>query len=486
MAIIGREEEIYQLRQASSSDKPELIAVYGRRRVGKTFLINQTFNGQFDFAHNGLSPAELDDLKKENGRKTFLQLQLTHFHKSLREYGWKGKEVPEDWLDAFHMLSMLLKEKKADSKQIIFIDELPWLDTPKSYFATAFESFCNGYASRENLMIIVAGSATSWMMKHLVNSHGGLYGRVTKEIVLSPFGLRETEMMLQSKNISYSRYDIARTYMVFGGIPYYLDYIDGRYSLPENIDRLLFRHSGVLSNEFERLFSASFDNANLALKITRALSEKGIGLSRDDILKQIQCTDGQTFSDSLKALLLSGYIIKYSPLQEGKKESLYKLIDPFCLFYLRFVEGNESLDEHFFLDNESSGKLQSWKGFAFETLCYNHLNQIKSALGVSGVATSRFSFVQKGDGNQPGAQVDLVLERKDNIVSLCELKFYSDEYRANASDDLDVRNKKSVLSRLIKKRQSIQTVLITTFGLKPGQYQWTYQKIVTLDDLFSR
>ena len=486
MALIGREEEIWQLEDAANSDRPELVVVYGRRRVGKTYLVNRVFQNRLDFAHTGLSPLEVKNLKEENKDKTILELQLLHFYHSLIEFGYKGKSAPKNWLEAFLFLSLLLLEKKSGRKQIVFIDELPWLDTPKSFFLTAFESFCNGYANRENLLIITAGSAISYLLRKVLSDHGGLYDRVTREIPLSPFSLRECELLLKDNRVDYSRYDIARVYMVFGGIPYYLNYIARNSSFSQNVDNLFFSKKAPLAAEFEKLFSSSFDNAKVTSSIVKALASTRIGLTRSALCKAISLPDGEVLNEGLKALLASGYIIKYAPLQEGGREHYYKLVDPFCLFYLHFVEGKTSMDEHFYADNENDNSLQAWKGFAFENICYNHLETIKSALGIRGVATSRFSFLSKANASGEGAQIDLVLERKDNIVTLCEMKFYSEPYAVSESDELDLARKKNVLSTFIKKKQTIGTALISTYGIKSGKHQWAYQNIVTLDDLFQK
>lgn len=484
MAIIGRTLEMKQLIEAAKSDRPEIVAVYGRRRVGKTYLVNQTFSSRFAFAHSGLSPIELQQMKSQRKTGTFLKLQLQHFYHSLQQYGLEGEKAPENWLDAFHLLTLLLEQKKNGKKQIVFIDELPWLDTDRSYFITAFEAFCNGYASRENILLIVAGSAISWIVKELINNHGGLYGRITREILLQPLNLAEAEQLLQSKRMNYSRYDIARAYMILGGIPYYLNYLDPGLSLPENIDHLFFAPQGVLSMEFERLFSASFDQIRLTTEIVRALAKKSIGLDRNELSKAIGYGDGEAFSSAIRSLLLSGYIVQYSPLQEGRKKQYFKVIDPFCLFYLRFVENRSSFDGNFFSDNSNDAALNAWKGFAFENVCNNHLEQIKSALRIRGVSASRFSFVYRGDEDTPAAQIDLVLERKDNIVDLCEMKFVPYPYEASGKDETDLSRKKESLSSFLRKSQTIQTVLISPYGIKENKYRWTYQNVVDFDDLF--
>lgn len=483
MSVIGRANEEKDLLNAYNSNASELVAVYGRRRVGKTYLIENTFADSFDFKHTGLSPIELQKIKSKDKSKTILDLQLQHFYHSLKLYGMKENKIPTNWLEAFYMLEELLNSKEKKGKLVVFIDELPWLDTKKSLFITSFESFWNGWANGKNILVIVCGSAISWMSNELMNNHGGLYGRVTKEINVQPLSLGQSKELLENKHIFFSDYDIVQSYMIFGGIPYYLNYLKRELSLPQNIDYLFFGKNSILSNEFDRLFASTFTDDELAKKIVCALFEKKIGYSRNDIAQKIDISDGDRFSKVLNSLIISGFVVKYKPQQENNEKQLYyKLTDPFCLFYLSFIKGQTSLDKTFFAANVNSQKIISWRGLSFENVCYNHISQIKNALGISGVVTNRYSFVYKSEQNK-GAQIDLILERDDNIVHLCEMKFYSSIYAQTKESHLNLINKSNILTKYIKKKQTLRNVLITTYGLKQNEYQWDYTHVITLEDL---
>ena len=478
--MIGRKEEIKVLNKLYASGKSEFVAIYGRRRVGKTYLVNETFDGKIAFRHAGLSPIEsIDD--KSSGP---LKKQLKHFYNSLITQGMKKSRCPDNWMDAFLLLELFLQEKDDGSRQLVFIDELPWLDTPRSGFMTAFEGFWNTWAcSRKNLMLIVCGSATSWMKNKLINNHGGLYGRLTYEIKLSPFSLAECEAFFKSENIFLSRYDIVQAYMITGGIPYYLNYFRSDFSLPQNIDALFFAENAVLKDEFSRLFASIFTNHEMMINIIHALSTANSGCTREEISKLTGYTLGGTLSEALNALIASNFIIKYLPFGLNKNEVHYKLTDPFCLFYIRFVENRNSLDNEFWLSNVSSQNIVTWRGLAFENVCFNHIRQIKQALGISGVSTVQSAWSKRPDDTE-GTQIDLLIERKDNIVNMCEIKFYGDLFTVDKSYDLVLRRRQMLLGEKIPRRMAIHSTLITTFGVKPNEYRWSFVKVITLEELF--
>jgi len=478
MNIIGRTKEINKLLELYKSKKSEFIAIYGRRRIGKTFLINHVFEGKFAFKHAGLSRIEEDDLNE----KSLLNDQLKHFYKSLLLYGYKGKKEPKDWFDAFFMLEKLLIEKDDGSKQVVFIDELPWLDTKRSKFITAFEGFYNTFGSeRDNLLLIVCGSANSWILDNLINNHGGLYGRLTYEMKLSPFSLLETEQFLNDKNIKYSRYDITELYMIFGGIPFYLNYIESSMSLAQNIDNLFYKKDAILRREFERMFSSIFYNPEKMISIIVALSENNLGLTREEISNKTNIPLGGYLSKLLNSLIHSDFIIEYIPFGFSKRDVHYKLIDLFSMFYIKFVKNEFSLNKDIFLSNLDNEKIVSWKGFSFENVCFNHLKEIKTSLGISGVKTNASSY-RKNDGDK--VQIDLIIDRNDNIVDLCEMKFYSDIFTQNLNDHLSLTRKEIAIRELISRKKSVQRVLITTFGIKMNEYYSDYNNLIILDDLF--
>ena len=477
--MIGRKEESAILKRLYNSNKSQFVAVYGRRRVGKTYLINEVFEGKITFRHAGLSPVEIDN----NSSNSPTKKQLLHFYNSLILHGTKESKCPENWMDAFLMLEKFLISVDDGSRQLVFIDELPWLDTAKSGFITAFEGFWNTWAcARKNLMLVVCGSATSWMSDKLINNHGGLYNRLTYEIKLMPFSLRECEEYFQSENIKLSRYDIVESYMISGGIPYYLSYYQSELSLAQNIDEIFFKNKAPLRDEFNRLFNSVFRNPEMMIAIIKAIGSKHYGCTRSEIAKSVEMTAGGTLTSALSALIASDFIVKYVPFG-NKKEDYYKLTDQFCNFYLEFMEDKDSLSEDFWLSNISSQKVVTWRGIAFENICFNHIDQIKKALGISGVSTKQSAWSKKNIEEQ-GTQIDMIIERKDNVVNVCEMKFYGSEFVVDKNYDKVLRNRMMLLEKEISPKMVIHSTLITTYGLKYNEYSGDFVKVITIDDLF--
>lgn len=475
--IIGREREQKELLERYAGSRSEFVAVYGRRRVGKTFLIRETLADKITFQHTGLNSYD-----EENPIKT--DDQLLFFYRRLLEYGLEDAGRPKDWMEAFFLLEKLLKQLDDGRRQVVFIDELPWLDTEGSRFIVALEAFWNGWADGRNIMLVVCGSAASWMIKNLINNTGGLYGRLTWEMKLSPFCLREAEQMLASQGVNLSRYDQAQLYMAIGGMPYYLSYVQRGISLAQNIDVLFFQRNAKLRLEFERLFRSQYKNYQGFESIVRFLATKHCGYTRIEIAAAVGQSDGGAFSKKLKALEESDFILSYRPYDAEKYETLYRLSDPFCLFYLHFVDKKQS-SPSFWQDNEYSASIRTWRGLAFEELCMLHVPQIKHALGITGVASQESALTLRHDENHDGAQMDLVINRSDNVVNLCEMKFYSDDVEIDKEEDRKLRHRISMLVDTIGRKQSLQTVLITSFGLKQGMYSGIFTRTITLDDLFA-
>ena len=402
--IIGRKKEIDELMDIYRCNESQLVAVYGRRRVGKTFLIRELFKDEFAFYHTGLSPSELLDTN-------LLNAQLEAFSSSLKRYGYNSANTLKNWMDAFDCLADLLSKADKGSRLVVFIDEMPWLDTPRSGFITAFEHFWNGWgAGQDNLMLIVCGSATSWIQDNLINSYGGLYDRVNAEISLSPFTLHETEQFLQAHEITLTRYDILQLYMAIGGIPMYLSYVQRGLSLAQIIDSLYYSRKAKLKREFDRLFNSIFRQPDNYKKVVLLLSKRQCGYSRNEISEELGIGSGNNLSMILSALEESDFIEYYKPFENNKRNMLYRLIDPFCLFYLSQVEGRRR-KENFWSDNENSQSLVVWRGRAFENACLNHIPQIKKALGIAGVAGN-------GQGELFEAISGEVLQERPDIVRI--------------------------------------------------------------------
>ena len=470
--IIGRKEEQQILRSAVQSENSEFVAVYGRRRVGKTYLIRETFGYKFTFQHTGLA--------KGNTKE-----QLFSFAISLRDAGYDDCPIPKSWLEAFSLLSTYLKNS-TDEKKIVFLDELPWMDTPRSNFISAFEHFWNGWASaRKDIVLIICGSATSWIINKVINDHGGLHNRVTKQIALQPFTLKECEMFAQSKGLEMSRYQLAECYMVFGGIPYYWSLLEKGLSLAQNIDKIIFAKNGKLSNEFDQLYASLFKSPEQYIDIVTALGKKKVGMTREEIIAATDKYSNGALSKVLDELEYCGFIRKYNGFDKKSKQAIYQLIDNYTLFYFKFIQQNENNDEHFWSASIDSAMHRAWSGLAFERLCMAHTQRIKAALGIAGVLSNVYSWRKEADETSDGAQIDLLIDRKDQVINLCEMKYSLSEYIIDAEYEQKLRNKKSVFIDTTNTRKAVHLTMVTTFGIKVNAHSGIVQNEITLEDLFS-
>lgn len=464
-SIIGRTAEKMELQRIFESGKAEFVAIYGRRRVGKTFLINEFFEESIVFSVAGLA--------KGNTR-----LQIKNFYKTVQRYDSSIKESPKDWIDVFDILIRYI-ESLGSGRKVILLDELPWMDTPKSGFIPALEHFWNGWASsRKDIVLVVCGSATSWMMDKLIDDHGGLHNRLTKRIFLRPFTLLESESMLNNIGMDLSRYEIAISYMILGGIPYYLSLLDPRKSLVQNIDTLLFSEDGDLHNEFENLYSALFKNSEDYIKVVTALSEVRGGLSRSEIVDRTGISTGGTLTKILKNLISCAFVRKHKDIGIGK-EDIFQLVDFYTLFYFRFLCDKHTFEDGYWMSIQGTPKFYSWAGLSFEILALQHIPQIKQSLGIRGVMTSEYSW------RTPNAQIDLVIDRKDMTVNLCELKFSEDDYHINEDEDTKLRRRiSSFKENLRKESKSVRLTFVTTYGLANSKYNSRVNDSIVLDDLF--
>ena len=470
--IIGRKEEQQILHSAAQSENSEFVAVYGRRRVGKTYLIRETFGYKFTFQHTGLA--------KGNTKE-----QLFSFAISLRDAGYDDCPIPKSWLEAFSLLSTYLKNS-TDEKKIVFLDELPWMDTPRSNFISAFEHFWNGWASaRKDIVLIICGSATSWIINKVINDHGGLHNRVTKQIALQPFTLKECEMFAQSKGLEMSRHQLAECYMVFGGIPYYWSLLEKGLSLAQNIDKIIFTKNGKLSNEFDQLYASLFKSPEQYIDIVTALGKKKAGMTREEIIVAIDKYSNGALSKVLDELEYCGFIRKYNGFDKKSKQAIYQLIDNYTLFYFKFIQQNENNDEHFWSASIDSAMHRAWSGLAFERLCMAHTQQIKAALGIAGVLSNVYSWRKEADEMSDGAQIDLLIDRKEQVINLCEMKYSLSEYIIDAEYEQKLRNKKSAFINATNTRKAVHLTMVTTFGIKANAHSGIVQNEITLDDLFS-
>jgi uncharacterized protein len=409
-SIIGRRAELAVLDRAYDSPKSEFVILYGRRRVGKTFLVNQLFGERFTFRMTALSQASL-------------QQQLKNFHTTLTRTApdLAGDSPPESWFDAFQLL-IQLAESSSQGRKVIFFDELPWFDTYGSDFLQALEHFWNAWAAlRQDVLLIGCGSAASWMINQLIHNRGGLHNRITERISLQPFTLAETEAFLQAKGGVYDRYQLLELYMAMGGIPYYLERVQVHRSVAQNIDQLFFSPGAALNLEYGDLYRSLFNHPEKHYALVEALAKKSSGMTREALIRAAKLSDGGSTSSLLEELEQSGFIRRYLPFGKTKRGAIYQLSDPYTLFYLSFVADTKAAGQGAWMHLSQSPRWRAWSGYAFEFLCHYHLQNLKQALGISGVYTEVSAWRSKK--SEPGAQIDLLIDRQDRVINVCEIKF---------------------------------------------------------------
>lgn len=468
--MVGRKKEIDTLSRLYESNESEFVAVYGRRRVGKTYLIRETFADRFAFYHTGLP----------NATK---HLQLAHFRKSMSSYGYSGPALA-NWFQAFDALRDIVA-RNASARKIVFIDELPWMDTAKSDFLMALESFWNEWASaRKDVLLIVCGSAAAWMVKNLFRNRGGLHNRVTARILLQPFTLSECEALVAERGLNMGRQDIAECYMAIGGVPYYWRYLMRGMSLAQNIDCMCFAPDAPLRGEFDELYSSLFKKATAYKTVVAALAKKKIGMTRSELIEATGLGTTGKLSELLETLESSGFIRSYRAFGAVKKNTIYQLIDPFTLFHFRFLE-TPSTDERFWLSTIASPAQAAWRGLAFERLCLLHLRQIRESLGIGAVHVEAYGWSFRGNDVYPdGVQIDLVLDRADNIINLCEMKYSRNAFAIDKEYDQALNRKATTFAGVTGTRKAVHQTLVTANGLVKNGYSGRVQSEITLDDLF--
>lgn len=477
--FIGRDKEQKLLQEYLNSSQSEFIAVYGRRRVGKTFLIQQVIGDDYAFYVAGM-------------HKVTMRIQLDNFMASLRKKDSKVRKV-KTWLEAFMALENYLESLPAGRK-IIFIDEMPWMDTPRSNFISGLEHFWNSWASwRDDVKLIVCGSATSWIINNLIKNRGGLHNRVTHKIPLKPFTLHECQDYFAARGFRITPKLIAECYMVLGGVPYYLSKMNKSERVAQNIDRLIFAEDGELHDEFISLYNSLYKNASKHIKIVTALATKGKGLTRKELIEKTRIPDNGKFSTMLEELEHCGFVRSYEPFGQIKSvrtsmderqspDTLFQLVDPFTLFHFQVANRRTAHDPNYWSNNQNTHLHSTWSGLAFEMLCLNHVEQIKTALGINGVTTNIFSWF--GKGSERSAQIDMVIDRADNVVNLCEMKFYNKPYTMTKKDSDNIDRKVATFMDSTQTDKSVIVTLITAKGVEHNEYSECIQKEISLEDLF--
>lgn len=467
--LIGRINEIAILDKALKAEDSRLIAIYGRRRVGKTFLIREHYKKNIRFELTGISGGTYSD-------------QLKNFTKIIKKTSIKFSNigVPNDWLEAFETLENYIDGLRGKSKKVIFIDEFPWLATPKSKFLGAFENFWNTYATkRDDLVVVICGSTASYMINKILKNKGGLHGRINHPINLKPFNLHETRLFLENRKVDYSDYNIIQLYMMIGGVPHYLDKIERGDGVSTNVDRLFFEEGGELIGEFENVYKSLFENSDMHLKIVRALANTRKGITRKSLLEKVKLQSNQKVTKVIEELIESGFLSKYKAHKKKLFETLYRLSDEYSYFYLSFIEENSGQGKNTWKKLQQSKKFNIWSGFSFETLCLKHVDQIKKGLNIETINSTNSSWFNDK------AQIDLLIDRDDGYVNICEMKFYNAPFNIDKNYVRKLRTKMDEFRTTTKTKKSFFLTMITANGVAPNKYSTEIMdKELTLECLF--
>lgn len=476
--IIGRKKERELFNDICASQKPALVAVYGRRRVGKTFLVRQHFNNSFDFSFTG-------------SYQMPRQGQLSLFNKELRRFSGQEFPLAKDWFSAFEQLRQYLSSLNK-KRLILFFDELPWMETPKSGFMQAFSYFWNTWAStRKGLKLFVCGSSTTWMIDKLIGDKGGLYGRVTHTVYLAPFTFGETEAYLQANGIRWNRYQILEIYMVMGGIPFYLEMLNPQLTFDQNVDNLFFAANAPLRMEYGFLFRSLFNDAQLYRQVVETIARRSQGMTRQQIKEELGLGDGGVLTAVLENLVRCDFLRRYAAFGKSERNALYQLTDLFSLFHLRFVADNNGQDAQFWSNMRENPSRVAWRGYAFEQVCLHHIPQIKEAIGIKAVLSNVCSwscptFTDKDGNSWQGTQIDLLIDRRDQVINICEMKYANDVYIIDKDYEERLRKRLSTFQHLKRTRKALHLTFITTYGLSRNTHSGNVQTEVTMDDLFDR
>jgi uncharacterized protein len=407
--MVGRTEEVEILNGLLQTKEAEMVAVLGRRRVGKTYLIRETFGENIVFEFVGIQNGKMNE-------------QIYSFTFALKQAFGKDSvpNIINNWLEAFELLIELLSKNESKKKPVIFIDELPWIASPKSDFMKAFGFFWNSWASKNNIVVAICGSAASWMIKQVIQNKGGLHNRVTRQIYLQPFTCQETKTFLQERGLKFTNQQVTELYMALGGIPFYLKLIEKGQSVPQVINKLCFEDKSPLKDEFKNLYAALFSNYNNHIAVIKACYTKWKGVTQNEIVKLSGIASGGTLSNTLEELTMSGFLTSTNPFTNKKKETQYRLTDEFSVFYLKFMDGKKT-DNWNLISRSQVFKI--WQGYAFENFCIKHINKIKKKLGIAGIISKQYSYNLKATKQNEGTQIDLIIDRNDQVINICEVKY---------------------------------------------------------------
>jgi len=472
--MIGREPEVQKLERILKKNKSSFLAVTGRRRIGKTYIIDKFFQKSMCFRLTGIQDGSTEE-------------QLANFAIKLMEFSQTPTlSVPKNWQEGFFQLKIYLSKLDKRSKKVIFIDELPWVSTARSGFLQLLAHLWNDYLSKEkHFVLVVCGSSSSWLARKIVNDKGGLHNRLTDLINLQPFNISETKAFLKSLNIKLSHQEISKLYMTFGGVPFYLEQIRKGESAGVAIERICFAKEGVLKNEYDNLYKALFKNAANHESVILALSKKPMGLTREEIIAKSKIKAGGIYTRTMEDLLLSGFITEFIPFGKKKRGAMYRLNDEFSIFYHRFMKTNKKYIKGMWAQISASQVYKIWTGYAFETLCFNHISEIKKAMGISGVYTETSSLRVEGSGAEKGFQVDLIISRKDDVINLCEIKYYAASFIIDKKYATELVNRRQRFIEHTGTKKQVFNTFISNYGIIENEYAHEIVDAeIVLDQLF--
>lgn len=457
--MVGRERQTKQMLELLNKKRSSFIAVTGRRRIGKTFLIDEVYKEHFCLRITGIQDVTTD-------------IQIRNFTEKIIAYSNEPiVTLPQNWQEVFMLLKRYLQKLSKRKKHVIFIDELPWIATKRSGFIQLLAHLWNDYLSKEkHFILVVCGSATSWIAKKIVNDKGGFHNRLSEQIQLKPFTLSETKTFLKSRGIKLTDQAIAELYMVFGGIPYYLEQVQKGQSVQQIISNLCFSENGVLKYEYQNLYRALFEHPENHEAIVAALAKTSKGLTRSELIAASKVKAGGPYTRAMEDLLLSSFVEEITPFGKKKRGAVYRLTDEYSIFYHRFIHPNLKKEPQIWKTIYASQSYKIWTGFAFENLCKRHIMQLKKAMGISGIYSEQSGFQEKGKQDKKGYQIDLLINRNDNVINLCECKFYNDIFSMSKSYADLVRTKRNTFINSTQTKKTVFNTLITLYGAEKNEY----------------
>lgn len=482
--IIGRLKEQQLLRELVRSKKSEFIAIYGRRRVGKTYLIKNlvsSFSCLF-FHVTGI-------------QKGLIQVQLKEFAKQIGKSFYQSPSIvpQKNWFDAFEDLTNAINEVPKDQTVVLFFDEFPWMATPRSKILAALELYWNRYwVFDKRIKLIICGSSTSWIINNIINNEGGLHNRVTRTIHLQPFSLHETESYLKEHKIKLNRKQILDLYTVLGGVPLYWSYIRKGRSAHQCIDELCFQKNGPLVNEFGRLFESLFEDPKPYIELIRFIAQYRYGIGQSELITLSKLPNGGGTIDRLHQLEEAGFVTSLVPYGHKDRGVYYVMDDEYSLFYLRWIEpylktiAKKETNEGFWLSMSNQSTWKVWAGYAFESICYKHIDQIRRALRIEpGARAGTWRYSPRVKDRSEGAQIDLLFDRLDGVITLCEIKCSHHQYAIDKSCYQELMRKIEVFKKQTRTKKQLFFCMITTMGLKETIYsEEIISNQATLEDLF--